>query len=77
MIFRSLLIERKFEDRRHTRLIQESWCNPSVHPDFVAPFSPPCKGGSGGGGPGTMNHKAFPIVCFALAVKELVHGLAP
>src|SRR5271157_5352994 len=30
------------------------------HPDFVAPFSPPCEGGVRGGGPGTTSHKVFP-----------------
>jgi len=31
-----------------------------IHPDFVAPFSPPCEGGVGGGGPGMTIHKVFP-----------------
>ncbi len=30
------------------------------HPDFVAPFSPPCEGGAGGDGPGTTSYKVFP-----------------
>src|SRR5208282_1973152 len=30
-----------------------------VHPDFVAPFSPPCEGGVRGGGPCGINDRVF------------------
>src|SRR5271157_956446 len=44
---------------RITQASSQNWPM-RFHPDFVAPFSPPCEGGVRGGGPGSTSHKVFP-----------------